>query len=86
MEAFLAEYKASAEFVNANTGDAAADIEKFGIFKAAVAEKAIPFCNITFLSGSEMKNAIKGYLEVLFGQNPASVGGVMPDDNFYYEK
>jgi hypothetical protein len=26
--------------------DAAQLVEKFGIFKAAVAEKAIPFCNI----------------------------------------
>ena len=31
-----------------------------------------------------MKTAISGYLEVLFGQDPASVGGALPNEDFYY--
>ena len=31
-----------------------------------------------------MKEALNGYLSVLFEQNPASVGGSLPDDAFYY--
>ena len=81
--AFLDEYRASTEFVNAQPADAAALIESFGIFKAAVAQKAIPFCNITFLTGDEMKTAMQGYLKVLFGQNPKAVGGALPGDDFY---
>lgn len=81
---FLEAYKSSAEFVNNNTAEAALLVERFDIVKAAVAEKAIPFCNITFISGIEMKEALSGYLEVLFEQNPESVGGALPADDFYY--
>ena len=81
---FLEEYKASTEYVNANVEDAANLVEKFGIFKAAVAKVAIPQCNITFVAGEDMKPLIEGYLQVLYEQKPAAVGGKMPDDNFYY--
>lgn len=86
ISAFLDEYKESTEYVNANVAEAAQLVEKFDIVKAAVAEKAIPYCNITFIEGSEMKAAMQGYLQVLFDQNPKSVGGELPDDNFYYER
>lgn len=82
---FLTEYKASTEYVNANTDAAAELIEKYDIVKAAVAKKALPYCNITFSSGEEMKTSMNGYLQVLFDQNPKSVGGVMPAADFYYE-
>ena len=81
---FLEEYKASTEYVNANVEDAANLVEKFGIFKAAVAKVAIPQCNITFVAGEDLKPLIEGYLQVLYEQKPAAVGGKMPDDNFYY--
>ena len=83
---FLEEYRASTEYVNDNAADAAQLIEKFNIFKAAVAEKAIPYCNITFIAGEEMKPLVAGYLTVLFNQKAAAVGGKLPDDDFYYTK
>ena len=82
---FLKEYEASTKYVNENNADAAQLIEKFDIVKAAVAEKALPFCNITYIAGKDMKAPMDGYLQVLFDQNPASVGGVLPDSSFYYE-
>lgn len=84
IDAFLNEYKESAEFVNANVAEAAQLVEKFDIIKAAVAEKAIPYCNICFMQGSEMRSALEGYLEVLFEQNLESVGGALPGADFYY--
>lgn len=81
---FLEEYKASTEYVNANVEDAANLVEKFGIFKAAVAKVAIPQCNITFVAGEDLKPLIEGYLKVLYEQKAAAVGGKLPDDNFYY--
>ncbi len=84
--AFLDEYRESVEFVNSNIPEAAQLIEKFNIFKAAVAQKALPYCNITFMEGEEMKDKVEGYLNVLFEQNPKSVGGKLPDDEFYYIK
>lgn len=85
IKAFLEEYETSIAYVNTNAADAAQLIEKHGIFKAAVAEKAIPYCNIAFFSGAEMKPALEGYLKVLFDAKPASVGGNLPGASFYYE-
>ncbi len=82
----LEEYKASTDFVNANPEEAATIIEKAGIVKAAIAKKAITYCNITYIDGKEMKTALSGYLKVLFELNPKSVGGKLPADDFYYEK
>ena len=84
LAAFLEEYQASTEWVNANVADAAQLVEKFDIVAAAVAEKAIPYCNITYIAGDEMKTAMDGYLKVLYDQEPKSVGGTLPGDDFYY--
>ena len=83
-DAFMEEYSKSAEFVNSNVEEAAALIEKFDIFKATVAKKAIPYCNITLIQGEEMKEKVSGYLNVLYKQNPKSIGGELPKDDFYY--
>ena len=84
VDLFLKQYKESVNFTNENSDDAAALIENYGIIKEAVAKIAIPNCNITFIDGSEMKSKLNGYLETLFKQNPDSVGGEIPDDDFYY--
>ena len=55
------------------------------IIKAAVAEKAIPACNITYIDGEEMKEALLGYLEILFELNPKAVGGKLPGEDFYLD-
>lgn len=83
---FLDAYKDSVDYVNNNIDDAAALIEKEDIVPAAVAKKAIPFCNIVFIDGDEMKSKLSGYYSVLFDQNPKSVGGTLPDDEFYYKR
>lgn len=80
----LTEYAASANYVNSNVEDAAALVEEFDIFKAAVAKVAIPYCNIKVITGKDMKATLGSYLEVLFNQNPKAVGGKLPDDAFYY--
>lgn len=84
VKVFLDEYTASCEFVNENVEAAAQMTEDAGIFKAAIAKAAIPFCNVTGTVGTEMKTAVSKYLSVLYAENPASVGGALPDDNFYY--
>lgn len=81
---FVKDYKASVEFVNSNVEEAARLVESAGIFKEAVARTAIPYCNITFISGDEMKEKVNAYLRVLFDENPASVGGAMPAGDFWY--
>ena len=57
--------------------------EKFDIAKAAIASKAIPNCNITIMTGEEMKTNVNSYLTVLHSSNPQAVGGTVPADDFY---
>lgn len=83
LKSFMKSYADSAHWVNENPAEAAVVIEEQGIIAADIAEKAIPFCHITFISGEAMKTKLSGYLEVLLGQNPQSIGGSMPDDGFY---
>ncbi|MCF0142001.1 MAG: ABC transporter substrate-binding protein, partial [Parasporobacterium sp.] len=82
--AFLEEYKESTDFANNNVADAAQLVEKYDIVKAAIAEKAMPFCNITYIAGQDMVAPMNGYLQTLFDQNPKAVGGAMPAEDFYY--
>lgn len=81
---FLDEYKKSVEFVNTNIEEAATMVEEAGLFKAAIAVKAIPYCNVTGITGDDMVSITKGYFEVLLDEDPPSIGGALPDDGFYY--
>ena len=62
-------------------GHVDAEEQKEGL---AVAEKALPHCNIVCVTGSEMQAKLSGYLQVLFDAEPTSVGGKLPWDDFYY--
>lgn len=85
VQEFLKEHAASAAFVNEHTEEAAEMVAALEIVpKAAVAMKAIPYCNIVCLTGEEMHTALSGYLHVLCGQNPEAVGGAEPAEDFYY--
>lgn len=87
VDAFLDEHDASIEFTSEDPDKAAELIAAAGIVaKAPIAKAALPYCNIDYIDGQEMKDALSGYLNVLFEQNPASVGGALPDDAFYYVK
>ena len=80
--AFLEEYEASITYVRENAAAASLLVEKFKIIpKAALAEKAIPKCNLTFMSGVEMKAAMQTFLAAM---PAASIGGALPADDFYF--
>jgi len=81
---FLDRFSESVQFVNGNIEAAAQLIEYYDIFPAPIATSALPYSNITFIAGAEMKELFSGYLQVLFEQNPESIGGEMPDEDFYY--
>ncbi len=85
VDKFLEEHKASAAYANENVEEAAELVVSAGIMeKAAVAAKAMPNCNITYIDGTDMKTALSGYLEVLYNQDAGSVGGALPAEDFYY--
>ena len=84
VKAFLTEYAESTTFTNENAAEAAewiAELEIVG--KAAIAEKAIPSCNIVCITGEDMKTKVSGYLGALYEQDAASVGGNLPAEDFY---
>ena len=84
VSAFLADYAASVDYARTDVSGAAQLIEKYDIVPATVAEKALPGCNICCITGDEMRNKLSGYLDVLHAADPASVGGALPGDDFYY--
>ena len=84
--AFLDDYAASVEFTKTNLEEAAALVGQYDIVPEAVALKAIPACNITFIEGDEMEQKLSGYLAVLYDQNEKAVGGVLPEGDFYYKR
>ncbi len=82
---FMEEHKSSVEYVSDNPEEVATLVVQNGIIeKEPVAQKAIPACNVTYIDGEEMQEALAGYLQVLFDMDPKSVGGSMPADDFYY--
>lgn len=94
VRAFLKEYEASIAYMaDPNNMAVSSDLnpgkllETYGIVpSAAVGGKALPQANLTFISGAkDLRNAIQGYYEVLYAANPASIGGSIPDDAFYFE-
>ena len=85
VELFLQEYAASIEKAQSDVEGTAALCQQYGLIpKAALAQKAIPSCGLTFVTGAEMKTGLSGYLQVMFDANPKSVGGALPGDGFYY--
>jgi NitT/TauT family transport system substrate-binding protein len=81
---FMEEYKASTAFVVENPKDASVLIAEHGIIpQAALAEKAIPNCNICCIDGETGIAYMKNILEILYNANPKSVGGKLPTDEFY---
>ena len=84
VESFLSLYSSSVDWVNSNNAEASLLIEKYGIIKATVAAKALPYCNIVCMRGEEMKKALNIYYNSLYSLNPKSVGGSIPSEEIYF--
>ena len=81
---FLQGQQQSVATVNEAPASAASLVVEYGIIqKEALAQKAIPNCNLVCLTGDTMKNALSGYLEVLYNQNASLIGGALPSSDFY---
>ena len=83
---FMQEHEVSADEANTDVEETANLVAEYGIIeKAQIAAKALPYCNIVCITGEDMKTALSGYLDVLYEADPASVGGALPGDDFYYD-
>lgn len=87
MTKFLQEYASSIDWVNKNPAEAGDLIKKHDIgIPADVAAAAIPRCNLRYMSSIDAKSAVEKYLQVLLDFSPDSIGGKLPDAEFYYQK
>jgi NitT/TauT family transport system substrate-binding protein len=85
IELFLQRHEASTEVAVNDPSAIVAKVVELGIIEnETLAEKAIPNCNVVCYTGEEMKEALSGYLDALFQQNAAALGGSMPGDDFYF--
>ena len=83
---FISDHKRSAEYVVNNPGNASLSIEELGIVdNAKIAEKAIPYCNIVCITGDDMQNALSGYLQKIGEYDSSTIGGKVPEEDFYYK-
>ena len=80
----LADYEASINFAKQNPSLVAPMVETHVGIKANVAKVAIPACNLTYIDGADMKATLSPFLSVLHAMEPTSVGGKLPDSDFYY--
>jgi len=78
--------RSSIEWVVAHPHEAGLLVEKYNFgLKAAVIEKAIPKSNYTYKSAQDARPAIEFLLKLFFAKDPASIGGRLPADSFYYK-
>ncbi len=86
VEVFMVSYSDSVVKVNEHPQEGSELIFEFEILSdKKIAEKAIPKCNMVFLTGENGKEELKGFYDILNSFDPKSIGGKLPDENFYYE-
>lgn len=83
-EGFLKEYKASIEEAVTNVDATANLLEKYNVFKAPIAKKAIPNMNLAYMDKEDLQESMEAYLDILFAVNPNFIGGEKPSEDFYY--
>ena len=81
---FLTAYEASVNTVLTDVDNAAKLIVEAGIApQEALVKKALPRCNITYLTGDGMKSALNEFWGALYGIIPTSIGGKLPDAGIF---
>lgn len=81
---FLKAYEESVNSLNSNPEKAAATVVAAGIAaNENLVKNALHRCNITYLIGDEMKNALNEFWGALYAQVPSSIGGTLPDEGIF---
>ena len=86
LTAALEKVEQSIEWVNSNPAEAASKIEELQILTAALAEPSIPYCNLVYITGEDALERLDMYFSILQGFDYESIGGSIPDEQFYLEK
>lgn len=85
MKKFVKAYENSLNWVNQHPQQAADLIVASKILPSEkVAISAIPGCNMHFKLAAPIKKEVNAYFRLFYDENPAIIGGKMPDEAFYY--
>jgi NitT/TauT family transport system substrate-binding protein len=79
--------RSSIDWVRNHPAEAGQLVARFGILPdARVAAASIPRCNFGFQTAMEVKPDLQSFYALMAGLNPDSIGGSLPDDEFYYKR
>ena len=82
---FNEEYKKAVDWVNNNPQKAADIANKYMNINKKVSELSTPRLNLNYKKAVNVKNEIENYFEILKKTNPKTIGGEIPDENFYFQ-
>ena len=84
-EGFLTEYERAVNWTKANPEEAGILAEKNGLgLTAEVVAKSIPLSNYTFQLAEKSVSQIEAMLSIFLKCDTTSIGGKLPDKDFYY--
>ncbi|GHT48064.1 hypothetical protein FACS1894102_0230 [Spirochaetia bacterium] len=76
----------SIKFVKKNPAKAGALVEKYGLgVKAAVVKASVPVSAYTYIEGIKAKPELVELFKIFLEFDPASIGGSLPKEIFYYD-
>jgi NitT/TauT family transport system substrate-binding protein len=85
VKAILDAVKSSIEWVKAHPAEAGALVEKHELgLRAPVAAAAVPKSNYVYIPAAEGRAAIESLFGLFLQYAPASIGGALPGDGFYF--
>ncbi|MDR1468875.1 MAG: ABC transporter substrate-binding protein [Spirochaetaceae bacterium] len=85
MQALLAAYQKSLDWVRANPAEAGTLAEKHELgLRAPIVAASIPRSNFGYASAPEARPSIEALFRVFLEYAPSSIGGKLPGANFYY--
>ena len=81
----MEEYASSIEFMTTHISEGAQLAVDIGLIpNTSIAESALPRTHIVFLTGEEMRQNLIGFYNVLYDAQPATIGGELPEEGFFY--
>ncbi|PWJ85143.1 NitT/TauT family transport system substrate-binding protein [Oceanotoga teriensis] len=84
VEDFNKDYSKAIDWVNSNIDEASKLGMKYMNISDKVTKASVERLNLRFKDAHDAKDEIEKYLKVLYDFNKESIGGKMPDDEFYY--
>lgn len=86
VDKFQKEYEKALKWTKENPQETGKLVEKYLKLNGKLIEKAMPNLGLDFKTAQDAKKDSNKYYKVLFDFMPKSVGGKLPNEEFYYKK